>query len=612
MADIKDTESVFIQDDELYNKTAKPVVAPERKRDVDLSGSLYDNIIEATISSQLDIGALSSLNTRAEDRNQMYNIYDVMCEDGSVGAVVEAYAEDATERNEHGDIVWVESDKPEVAKCVEYFLDTMNVNKNIFKWCYSLCKYGDLYLRLYRESEYEDDLFIDKDDEKKPLNEDVKIKAYSKNDKYAHYLEMVSNPATMFELTKFGKTVGYIKAPVNNTIIKNTNTSFTTFNYAYKFMRDDIIIYPATEFVHAALQDDVQREDETVDIFINTKDYDVDENAYSYKVRRGDSLLSGAYKTWRELQLLEDSVLLNRITKSSIVRMINVEVGDMPKENVTKTLLGIKQMIEQKSAIKTGDSMTEYTNPGPIENNVYVPTHEGIGTISTTQIGGDVDVKSLADLDYYRDKLYGELAVLKQYFGWTEDGAGFNGGTSLSIISSRYAKRIKRIQNTIIQALTDAINLMLLDKGLDSYVNEFTIHMLPPTTQEEIDRRENQSSKVQLTSDILNMLSDIEDPKAKLRILKSLIANLVEDTDIVQIIQEQIDALESENAVENEESIDNEENIDVEERSQSETTSAPTTDLNTELGMTEPAEQEESETVLPNANELGVDLSEPE
>ena len=78
------------------------------------------------------------------------------------------------------------------------------------------------------------------------------------------------------------------------------------------------------------------------------------------------------------------------------------------------------------------------------------------------------------------------------------------------IISSRYGKMVKRIQNTILQALTDAINLLLLDRNLIKYVNEFTLHMLPPTTQEELDRRENLSSKVQLTSDIMNMLTDIE------------------------------------------------------------------------------------------------------
>lgn len=623
MPQVDNQESAFVQNDDLYNKKITPTVAPERKREVDLDNTLYNNIIEAGFSSQLDITALDSMNRRAQDRNQMYNVFDVMCEDGTISAVIETYAEDATERNDKGNIVWVEANDSNVAQCVEYLLDTLNVNKNIYGWCHSLCKYGDLYLRLYRQSEYEDELFKKKDSEEdrrkalnenltdnKQLNEDVKIVAYSKNDNYAHYMEMVANPATMFELTRFGKTVGYVDAPVNNTIKKNENTTFTTFNYAYKFKKDDVTLYPATEFVHASLEDSSCREEETVNIFMTEEDYNSNDHAHSYKVKKGQSLLSNIYKIWRELQLLENSVLLNRITKSSIVRMINVEVGDMPKENVTKTLLGIKQMVEQKAAINQGNSMTEYTNPGPIENNIYVPTHEGVGTISTTQIGGDVDVKSLADLDYYMNKMYGQLRVPKQYFSQTDDAAGFNGGTSLSIISSRYAKMIKRIQNALIQAITDAVNLMLLDMELDSYVNEFTIHMQAPTTQEEIDRRDNLSSKVQLTSDIMNMLVDIEDPVAKLKILKSLISNVIDDTDVINILQEQVEKLEAEaeNPISEDPIVDDA----VEEGPEGDLGGFNDSfgdDLGADADMEDGSEETGNDQTLPSPDDLGVDMS---
>ena len=55
---------------------------------------------------------------------------------------------------------------------------------------------------------------------------------------------------------------------------------------------------------------------------------------------------------------------------------------------------------------------------------------------------------------------------------------------------------IKRIQNTALQMLYDLINLFLLDRKLTSYVNCFTLKMQAPTTQEELDRRENTAGKV--------------------------------------------------------------------------------------------------------------------
>lgn len=611
-------DSVYLTDDSIYGNKIKKVTPEGKESDVGISDVMYDNIIQSGINSTLDLSGINSLSQQATTRNEMYNIYDTMCEDGQISAVIKTYAEDATQRNTEGNIVWATSNDSNIAYLINYYIDSLNIDKNIYKWAYSLCKYGDLYIRLYRESEYDDAIFGKKN---RNLTEDVKIKAFKKNDKYAHYVEMVTNPAEMFELTKFGKTVGFIKSPVDGVIVRSQN-NIDFMNYAYKFKRNDITIYPPTEFVHAAIEDNVSRYEESVNIFLNDSDYDNDNNAYSYTVKRGQSLLSNVYKTWRELQLLEASVLLNRVTKSSIVRLINVEVGDMPKENVAKTLMGIKQMIEQKAAINKGSGMSEYTNPGPIENNVYVPTHDGVGAISTTQIGGDVDVKSLADLEWYLNKLYGSLQVPKNFFSQNDDAAGFNGGQSLTIISSRYAKTVKHIQNILTQLLKDIFNLILLDKGLDSYINNFEVHIQPPVTQEDIDRMENQSTKVQLSRDIMDMLSDIEDAPARLKILKSLMKNIVTDPDIIKELDEQIElAIAEKEPVEepqqnNTDSDDDSEIFSLKDEDESSITNdsedteksdnAMYTDINTEEeGDTS---EKSYDTILPSPDQLGIDL----
>lgn len=614
-------DSVYLTDDSIYGKKIKKVTPEGKESDAGISDVMYNNIIQSGINSTIDLSGINSLSQQATTRNEMYNIYDTMCEDGQISAVIKTYAEDATQRNTEGNIVWATSNDSNIAYLINYYIDSLNIDKNIYKWAYSLCKYGDLYIRLYRESEYDDAIFGKKS---RNLTEDVKIKAFKKTDKYAHYVEMVTNPAEMFELTKFGKTVGFIKSPVDGVIVRSQN-NIDFMNYAYKFKRNDITIYPPTEFVHAAIEDNVSRYEESVNIFLNDSDYDNDNNAYSYTVKRGQSLLSNVYKIWRELQLLEASVLLNRVTKSSIVRLINVEVGDMPKENVAKTLMGIKQMIEQKAAINSGSGMSEYTNPGPIENNVYVPTHDGVGAISTTQIGGDVDVKSLADLEWYLNKLYGSLQVPKNFFSQNDDAAGFNGGQSLTIISSRYAKTVKHLQNILTQLLKDIFNLILLDKGLDSYINNFEVHIQPPVTQEDIDRMDNQSTKVQLSRDIMDMLSDIEDTPARLKILKSLMKNIVTDPDIITELDEQIELAIAEKEPEEEPEQDiadskdetdlfsledeNDNTLDNNESS----TDNNSEELDNDVYIDMPPENEDTseksyDTILPSPEQLGIDL----
>ena len=94
------------------------------------------------------------------------------------------------------------------------------------------------------------------------------------------------------------------------------------------------------------------------------------------------------------------------------------------------------------------------------------------------------------------------------------------------------------------QALTDTINILLIDRGLDNYVNKFSIHMQPPVTQEELDKRDNTSSKIQISDDVMRMVDGIEDEIIKLKILKALLSNAITNTEVIDLIQEQIDALE--------------------------------------------------------------------
>lgn len=220
----------------------------------------------------------------------------------------------------------------------------------------------------------------------------------------------------------------------------------------------------------------------------------------------------------------------------------------MEKNSVKSLLARIKNLIEQKSAISVGNSIREYTNPGPMENVIYVPTHDGKGAITTSQIGGDAGVSdnSLGDLEYWKKKLFSSLGIPGPFIGDTNDSTGFNGGTSLSLISSRYAKTIKRIQSAYLQAIETAVNLILLDKGLGSYVGKFTLKMQSPTTQEEKDRKDNINQTITNSENILRMVNDqIQDEKAKLQVLKAVISNVTSDQDIIQVIQNQIDVLEN-------------------------------------------------------------------
>ena len=416
----------------LNDKQTKPVTTPSKQIGVDTDKNFLNSLLSSVQVSAIDLGKLEKFTTLSEQRSQIYDLLDYMASDSKVSAVLETYAGDCTETNDNGHIVWAESNQPQVAEYINYLLGIMNVDKYSYTWILSLCKYGDLYLRLYRNSDEDTDVIFKNAKDKirtiteqkmqkieeqqhKNINENVNIVVYASNDHYSHYVEMVPNPAEMFELVKHGKTYGYIKANVRitNSIENNLRQTYLQ----YKFKDNDVNVFEATEFVHASLSSDIDRNAEEVTLITSG---DKEEKAsYTYRVKRGKSLLADSYKVWRELSLLENSVILNRLTRSSIVRLVQIEVGDMPKEAVANWLLNFKQLVEQKSAINTlGENagINEYTNPGPVENIIYVPTHEQKGSITMNTIGGDYDPKELTDLDYFLNEFYGALRVPKQYF----------------------------------------------------------------------------------------------------------------------------------------------------------------------------------------------------
>lgn len=618
---------------------------------IDTESTLQRTIIDATEVSSLDLAKLESFSTVAQTREQSYQTIDTMAQDSTLAAVIKCYAEDSVLPNDNGKVMWCESQDANVSKYVSYLLESLNVDKNAYKWAYSLVKYGDVYLKLFRKSDVEDKLFkqdeIEKKDKilteglfdevddnfgrytkeqaealegkKETLKEDVNIMVHDVNDHYVHFVEPVSNPGEMFELTRMGKTAGFVRAPIRVQASYNQANTMLWNTLKYKLNRTDVDIYEATDFVHGCLEDNSSRVPEEVNIFLNNDDYNNDENGLTYTVKRGQSLLNDTFKIWRELSLLENSILLNRLTRSSIVRILNVDVGDMPKEQVGTFMQRLKEKIEQKSAINTGKSMQDYTNPGPIENIIYVPTHGTQGTISAQAIGGDVDPKQLTDLEYYRDKLFASLGVPKQFFGFTSDGAGFDGGKSLSIISSRYGKAIKRIQNTMCQMVTDLINLLLLDKGLINYVNKFQIMMQAPITQEELDRRDNISNRIRVVGDIMNQLNEIDNKATKLKVLKSLLSTVVSDPTLGEALQDEIDRLEQEANKDNEEensegemnfspASEYEEPMDNEVSFSSAEEEEPVFTEPTEEPA-EPAQTAENDSYLPSPAELDVDLT---
>ena len=571
----------------------------------DKENQLVTKFDELDGNALFDTTELNDFVTIASDRESQYKAYDEMTNDPIITAALEMYTDDATQPNEDGKIVWVEAEDPDTKAYVEKKLDELNIDGSAWSQVFALCKYGDVYLETFKEENKkgprkDTDLRLRKDVQTVTLIKDLAGK------KLQPYVRFVPNPSVLFDIMEKGKTVGFVKAP------ESQATTGQALQYAYQYNNFDnnneIEIYPNDKYVHILIKEDSNRYPETLKISyedteikkdIITKDgWEVEPGKDAvidvlYDVNRGRSILHSVYRIYKQVKLMEDTILLNRVTRSSIIRLLQIEVGDMPRSQQRELLKRIKNNIEQKNFMDKTDanSYKSMASPGPVDNVLYIPTKNGVGAISASNLGGDVDIKSIVDLDYFREKLCGALKIPRTFLYGTAAENGLGGGASLAKSSARYARTVKRIQSAYIEGITNLINLFALQDGLaDKHIGKFTIKMTSPTSEEDVERVESFDRKVDSISNFMNLLDDENStPQARFEIIVNFITNYLNKSDISEILNKYKDEIGM-----TEESEESEGDIDIDIGGSR--GPRPSLDIDVEEPIEEPSEETEIPT----------------
>lgn len=480
-------------------------------------------------NSIIDATEVEKFMTLSSYRDERYVAFETMLSDPIVSAAVEMYADDATQYNRDGNIIWAESDDPVIAEAANRLIRVLDIQNSAWRHIYSLCVYGDLYLRLYKNGDKSDTLDYD----------DTNISSLTiipedNTRNLEERIEYVNNPATIFDLQDKDKTTGFIKT--KSAI--NASSSYVSHNFIGNGFSTAVSTIQSRNcemlhnksYVHIMLSESVNRNPEYISI-----ENENGENTV-YKIKIGKSMLEDAYSATRRLDLLEDSLTLSRMSKSAVIRLLQIEIGDAPKSEGENILRRVKNLVEQKMAVNTQTGRTRsYNSPGPIENTIYVPVKGGKGQITTSTIGGDVDVKSIADIEYFQNLKLAALKIPKQYLNF-DSAEGFSNGTSLTKVSSRYAHTIMRIQTAYIKGITNLLNIFFIDKGLD-YVNKFKIRMVSPATVEDAERDDQLNDKINQTRDIIELADSIGiDDEAKQAIFVKLLNEFVGSPEIADLV----------------------------------------------------------------------------
>lgn len=519
--------------------------------------SLPEQIDEAMDSGRrIDLSGLRDLMSLKTDRNEQYKAYEEMVADGRIGAAVEMYANDTVQQGPDGAIIWVESDDKDVAAYGNKLLEDLNVEQNLWSWAYCLWLYGDVYLELFENTSTlgnKPTLLTE------PINHNANYQKQVDIDGayLERYIEKVPNPADLYDLQFKGKTSGYVRS--REPLVATYKNRINTYNVTSSTEKIDIL--SPMKFVHICLSPNITRYPEKFSIVQDTdkiKDKDgnivsdgeqVHENS-TYTVLRGQSMLENVYAPYQALKLKEDSILLERITKASITRIIQIELGDMPESQKDRVLRDLKEQIEQQLQMNklTGD-VNSRANANPTENIIYTTTKNGKGVINTVNIGGEADLGNIEDITQSENKLYGALQANKAALGADMDGTGLSNGGSLTELNAIYARRIVRGQTAIISAVTTLINIFALREGLaETHVNNFIVRMVKPVTSEDTRRDELLSSKIRNVGDLLNLINDKEmvDTLPRLKIIAQLMVDYLSQQEIADVLNEIIEQKETE------------------------------------------------------------------
>jgi len=88
-------------------------------------------------------------------RIQLYSDYEAMDSDPIIASALDILADEATLRDETGELVTIKSSDENIQKILNnLFYDVLNVEFNLWSWTRNMCKFGDFFLKLEIAEEF--------------------------------------------------------------------------------------------------------------------------------------------------------------------------------------------------------------------------------------------------------------------------------------------------------------------------------------------------------------------------------------------------------------------------------------------------------------------------
>ena len=200
---------------------------------------------------------------------------------------------------------------------------------------------------------------------------------------------------------------------------------------------------------------------ETYDIYVQ----DSNHNFYANGIVTHNSLLEPARRIWRQLMMMEDSMLVYRVVRSPERRVFYIDVGNVAPNDVPSYMEAVKQTMRSRDVVdRTNGRMDQRYNPLSIDEDYFIPVRGGqTGTKIETLAGGQ-NATAVDDIKYLQQKLFAAIQVPKPYLNFDEN---LSAKASLAQQDVRFSRTISVLQRVILSELNKMAMIHLYSKGFD-------------------------------------------------------------------------------------------------------------------------------------------------
>jgi len=178
------------------------------------------------------------------------------------------------------------------------------------------------------------------------------------------------------------------------------------------------------------------------------------------------SYLHKAIKPVNQLRMIEDALVIYRISRAPERRIFYIDVGNLPKIKAEQYLKDVMNRYRNKLVYdaNTGEIRDDRNHMSMLED-FWLPRREGGRGTEITTLPGGSNLGEIDDIQYFRTKLYRSLNVP---ISRLEAESGFSLGRSTEITRDelKFTKFVQRIRKKFSPIFTDILKTQLLLKGI--------------------------------------------------------------------------------------------------------------------------------------------------